>query len=257
MSPMVTLVALVVMAPAMALAEHHHGMVAGGVEEQGSSFAASISLVAATFDNMEYGGEYQGLVPAVRWSRGRFAASANAGMYRLEKNGLSRYGAGDAMVHGRANVVNRGALDGGVALALSAPTGDRQEGLGMGHPMVMPAVYGRWSTPDGSVDASFGYGRALGGEGDHQGHGSGPLVDPMNFQELTFTTSGELVLARQLRTGARLSGAVPVGDGTTRVIGGVRVLWTEGRVATAFEIQAGLAGDPFTLRGVVETALRF
>jgi hypothetical protein len=79
----------------------------------------------------------------------------------------------------------------------------------------------------------------------------------MNFQELTFTTSGELVLARQLRTGARLSGAVPVGEGATRVIGGVRVLWTEGRVDTAFEIQAGLAGDPFTVRGVVETALRF
>lgn len=258
MSSMVKLVALVVMAPAMAMAEHqhHHGMVVGAAE-QGSSFAAGISLVAATFDTMEYAGEYQGLSPSARWSRGRFAAAATIGMYRLEKNGLSRMGAGDAMVHGQAALVKRGGIEGGVALALSAPTGNRQHELGMGHPMVMPAAYGRWSAAGGSVDASFGYGRALGGEGDHTGHDAGPLVDPMNFSELTFTTAAELVLARQLRTGARLSGAVPVGDGTTRVIGGVRVLWTEGRVDTAFELQAGLAGDPFTLRGVVETALRF
>jgi hypothetical protein len=250
------LAALIVMAPAMAMAEHHHhGMVAGGTEE-GSSFAAGLSLVAANFDTMEYGGEYQGLVPSVRWSRGRFAASTSMGMYRLEKNGLSLYGAGDAMVHGQANLATRGGATAGVALAVSAPTGDRQEGLGMGHPMVMPAAYGRYATSGGSVDASFGYGRAISGESDHEGHG-GPLVDPMNFSELTFTASGELVLARQLRTAARLSGAMPTGEGTTRVIGGVRVLWTEGRVDTAFEIQAGLAGDPFTLRGVLETALRF
>lgn len=257
MSSMVKLALVLVMAPAVAMAEHQHGMVAGGAEEPGSSYAAGISLVAATFDTMEYGGEYQGIVPAARWSRGRFAAAASFGMYRLEKNGLLRYGAGDAMVHGQATIARGHGLEGGVALAVSAPTGDRQEGLGMGHPMAMPAVYGRWRTPSGSVDASFGYGRAIGGESQHAGHGAGPLVDPMNFQELTFTTSGELVLARQLRTGARLSGAVPVGEGATRVIGGVRVLWTEGRVDTAFEIQAGLAGDPFTVRGVVETALRF
>lgn len=259
MSSMVKLLALLVMAPAVALADHahHHGMVAGGAEVQGSSYAAGISLVAATFDTMEYAGEYQGISPAARWSRGRFSAAASIGMYRLEKNGLARIGAGDAMVHGQAAVVKRGAIEGGVALALSAPTGNRQHELGMGHPMVMPAAYGRWSNGGGSIDASFGYGRALGGEGDHAGHGAGPLVDPMNFSELTFTTSGELVLARQLRAGARLNGAVPTGEGTTRVIGGVRVLWTEGRVDTAFEVQAGLAGDPFSVRGVVETALRF
>jgi hypothetical protein len=74
---------------------------------------------------------------------------------------------------------------------------------------------------------------------------------------VTWTASGDIALARVLRAGARVSGAVPTGDGSTRVIGGVRVLWTEGRVDTAFEMQAGVAGDPFSVRGVFETALRF
>ena len=30
---------------------------------------------------------------------------------------------------------------------------------------------------------------------------------------------------------------MPVGDGVTRAVGGVRVLWTQGRVGTAFELQ--------------------
>jgi hypothetical protein len=121
----------------------------------------------------------------------------------------------------------------------------------------MPAAFARWASSDFSVDGSVGYGRAIGGAQSHHSHGVWPLVEPMNLQEVTFTASGDVSLAKQLRAGGRFSGAMPVGDGTARVIGGVRVLWTEGRVDTAFEIQAGLAGDPFTLRGVLETALRF
>jgi hypothetical protein len=245
------------MAPAIAQADHQHGMVAGAVE-RGSSFSAALSLVAAEFDTMEYGGDYQGLVPAVRWTHGQFAASANLGMYRLIKNGLEKMGVGDVVVHGQAALLERGKASAGVAAAVSAPTGDNQAGLGMGHPMVMPAAFARWASEDVSVDGSVGYGRAIGNDtSGHHSHGAWPLVEPMNLQEVTFTASGELALAKQLRAGGRFSGAVPIGDGTARMIGGVRVLWTEGRVDTAFEIQAGIAGDPFTVRGVLETALRF
>ena len=254
---MVKLVVVLCLAPATAMAEHHHHGMVTGQAEQGSSFAAGLSLVAAEYDTMEYGGEYQGLVPNVRWSHGRFGVAANVGVYRLEKNGLELHGVGDAVVHGQADVVTRGKATAGVALAVSAPTGNQQRGLGMGHPMVMPAAYGKWASGGGSVDASIGYGRAIAGSETHAGHGSGALVEPMNFSEMTFTASGELVLAKQLHAGARLSGAVPIGDGASRMIGGVRVLWIEGPVDTAFEIQAGLAGDPFTLRGVLETALWF
>jgi hypothetical protein len=41
------------------------------------------------------------------------------------------------------------------------------------------------------------------------------------------------------------------------VIGAGRVAWGTPRVSTAFELQLGIAGDPFTIRGVVDTALRF
>jgi hypothetical protein len=33
--------------------------------------------------------------------------------------------------------------------------------------------------------------------------------------------------------------------------------WGTSRVSTGFELQAGIAGDPFSVRGVLETALRF
>jgi hypothetical protein len=256
MNRMYVSVLVCVMAPAVAAADHQHGMVAGASEQE-STFAAGLSLVAAEFDTMEYGGDYQGLVPSVRWVGGRFAASANIGVYQLKKNGLEMVGAGDAMVHGQARLLGDDRVGVGVALAVLAPIGDHQAGLGMGHPMVMPAVSGRWSDGQVAFDGSLGYGKAFGGAQSHHSHGAWPLVDPMNLQELTFTASGDLSLARALRVGGRVSGGAPIGDGATRVIGGVRVLWTEGRVDTAFEIQAGLAGDPFRLRGVLETAVRF
>jgi hypothetical protein len=256
MNRMFKLVLVFVMAPAIAHGDHQHGMVTGAAE-RGSTFSAGVSLVAARFDTMEYGGDYQGLVPAARWTHDRFAVAANLGMYRLIKNGLELYGVGDAVVHGQASLLRHGGKTAGVALAVSAPTGDPLNGLGMGHPMVMPAAYAKWSDRKVSVDGSIGYGHAFGGAQSHHSHGAWPLVEPMNLSEVTFTASGEVVLARVLRAGGRISGGVPVGDGATRVVGGVRVLWSEGRVDTAFEVQAGIAGDPFRLRGVLETAVRF
>lgn len=243
---------VVAVVPAVAVADHHHGAVSSVAQP---AFSAGVSLVAAQFDTMEYGGAYQGMVPAVQWTHGRFAATASAGVYRLEKNGLELYGAGDTVVHGQARAIERGGASAGVALALSVPTGDSRQGLGMGHVMAMPAAYVRWGNEAVGIDGSVGYGHAVGGDGHHV-HG-GPLIEPMNQQEITFTAGGDVALARRVRAGGRVSGAAPVGSGTTRVIGGARVRWSDGRVETAFELQAGLAGDPFTVRGVLETALRF
>jgi hypothetical protein len=41
------------------------------------------------------------------------------------------------------------------------------------------------------------------------------------------------------------------------VIGAARAAWGNARVESAAELQVGLAGDPFTVRGIIETALRF
>jgi hypothetical protein len=50
---------------------------------------------------------------------------------------------------------------------------------------------------------------------------------------------------------------VATGAGVTRVIGAGRLAWGTSHVSTGLEVQVGLAGDPFTVRGVVDTALRF
>jgi len=104
---------------------------------------------------------------------------------------------------------------------------------------------------------SFGYGRGIGG-GEHSHHTrSGALVDPMNISELTWSAQADLSLARALSVGARVMGGVPVGeDGDNRVVGGVRAMWTEGRVTTSAEMQLGFDGQPFEVRGLLATSLR-
>jgi len=88
-------------------------------------------------------------------------------------------------------------------------------------------------------------------------HGPSPLVDPMNLQELTWSAGADLDIGHGVQIGGRALGGIPVGGGLARVIGGGRVALGTPRVSTAFELQLGIAGDPFTIRGVVETALRF
>jgi len=141
--------------------------------------------------------------------------------------------------------------------AISAPTGSDMMGFGMGHPMVMPAAYGAWTDHVVTASVSFGYSRAL-ASGAHA-HGMAPLVEPMNMSELTWSAGADVAILAGVRAGARLSGGVPVdvAVGNDRVVGALRVAWGEGRVDTAAELQAGLSGDPFNIRGVVSTALRF
>lgn len=258
--------ALGVFGPGKARAEHAHG--GGGhhhchscempeaAEPVTSTFRAGLGLVAARYDTQIYGGDYQGVVPAASWMRGRLGASAAIGLYRLVENGARRYGVSDVVLSGQATLVEgpRGAF--GVALPLSLPTGNHATGFGMGHVMVMPGVWASGQFSGLQLGGSLGYSRALGGA-EHHDHGSWPLVDPMNQQELTWSASAYVPLGNVIRTGLRMSGGVPLGEGRERVTGGVRAIWTEGRVETGFEIQAGFAGDPFILRGLVESAVQF
>lgn len=243
--------------PRGVLAQHSHHE--HGTPVPSSAFGASLSVLAAHYDTPSFTGNYQGLAGALRWSADRYAAFVSLPLYRLEKNGARQVGIGDLVAHAQAMVIGDHPRHLGVALAVSAPTGSQRAGLGMGHVMLMPALWGTWAFGDLAAHASVGYGRALGAssDGGHT-HGSAPLVDPMNFSELTYSASADVGLARELRIGARLGGGVPLDDaGVHRLIGALRVLWTAGRVVTTAEVQAGLAGDPFTLRGVVETAIRF
>jgi hypothetical protein len=101
-----------------------------------------------------------------------------------------------------------------------------------------------------------GYSRAIGGDTDHE-HGMWPIVEPMNLSELTWSAAGDYAITRGIVGGVRISGGVPIGNGEDRVVAAVRVAWASGRFTTGGELQAGLVGDPFTVRGVLSTAMTF
>ena len=243
----------IAIAPA-AHADHSHG---GSSHTHETTISASAALLAAQYNTRAFIGDYQGIVPAAHWSTMRLAFSAMAPLYRITKNGATYFGPGDVMAHGQVVLAGAHAQSAGLALAVSAPTGSTRDGLGMGHVMVMPAAWASLPLGDAVIAASFGYGRAIGADG-HAGHGSGPIVDPMNFSELTWSVTGDLALAPTLYAGVKFLGAFATGDtGTDRMTGGARVTWVTGRVQTSAELQGGFVGDPFNVRGVVESLVRF
>jgi hypothetical protein len=253
------LIVVLAAVPRGALAEHdhgggHHDM--DGTTEVESSFGAGAQLVAARFATTTFVGDYQGVVPQLQWTRGRFGATASLGLYRLTENGRLLHGIGDTMLAGQGRLIGRRTAQLGLAAGMSLPTGDHVVGLGMGHVMVMPAAWGTWMLGTLMFEGSFGYGRAIGGDAHHD-HGSWPLVDPMNMQEITWSAAGSIALGNAIRAGIRTSGGVPIGMGINRVVAGVRAVWVEGRVETAAELQTGVSGDPFTIRGLVESAVHF
>lgn len=232
-------------------------------DDADSSYEADVSLVAATFspsqtDNMFYGGNYQGVVASGGWAMDRFAAGASWSYYRVTRNGIDEYGVGDIVVHGQVALLRTADVQAGALFALSVPTGDDTEGFGMGHLMAMPAAYATWRTGRLALSGSAGYSRALFVPSGHV-HGMAPLVDPMNMSEITWSGAAEVAIASGIRAGARLAGGLPVGvlPGEDRVIGALRVAWGDRSIDTAAELQAGLSGDPFNVRGVISTALRF
>jgi len=258
---MIRIAALLVALPTAAHADHH-GMAMGSGSDTASSYSANVALVAASFspsqpENMSYGGDYEGVAAGADWAMDRYSAGVSWAYYRLLRNGAEQYGIGDLSVHGQVAVVARHDVQAGVLAAFSAPTGNETYGFGMGHPMVMPALYGMWRNGPVELAGSFGYSRAI-TSGVHV-HGMAPLVDPMNMSELSWSVGGNVALTPGIRAGLRASGGVPVGSmpGVDRVVGAVRVAWGSSRVETAAEVQGGFLGDPFNIRGVLSTALRF
>lgn len=254
--PALLLGTVVALGPGVARGEHHHEGMEMDAASPASSFAAGVGLLAARFDTSTYIGDYQGVVPSVTWMRGRYAASANLGLYRLLENGRQLHGIGDVSVAANVTILSGRSAALGASLPVSLPTGDHQSGLGMGHVMAMPMAWASWSTPRVAFAVSAGYGRALDGMSGHN-HGVWPLVEPMNMEELTWSAGADIPLGKAIRAGLRTSGAIAIGMGQDRAVGGLRTVWTEGRVETAAELQAGITGDPFILRGLVETAVHF
>lgn len=248
-------IAALVLSAGSARADHVHTMEHHG-EGGGNAFGAGLTMLAASFDTMLYGGNYQGILPAFQWSNERFGAGVSAALYRIEENGALHYGPGDVVAHGQVAILQTRRASAGVIAAVSAPTGDERYGLGMGHPMAMPALFGMVGIDRVALTATAGYSRAIAGIGGHN-HGMWPIVEPMNLQELTWSAAGDVAITPAVHGAARFSGGIPIGNGDNRIVGALRASWATGRVTTAAELQAGLAGDPFNLRGVVSTALSF
>jgi hypothetical protein len=242
-----------------ARADHHHDEMAT-VAETPREFDASVSLVAASYGSptTTYAGDYEGVIPALSWSRDRYSVGASVGLYRILLNGLDDVGLGDVTAHASLRLHADDHLYVGTMLMVTAPTGDEIHGLGMGHTMVMPMAYGAWTTGRVTVAATAGYSRAIAQMEANHDHGVWPLVDPMNMSELTWAASLTVALGHALRGTVHVGGGIPIAlEGHQRVIGAARLGWGAHRLETAFEVQLGLVGDPFTVRGLVETALHF
>ncbi|HEY0251517.1 MAG TPA: hypothetical protein VGC41_08320 [Kofleriaceae bacterium] len=221
-------------------------------------FDASVQLIAASYGTISYVGDYQGVIPSLMYQHDRFSVGAAMGLYRINLNGLEANGIGDVMLHAAMTLVHAGDFTGGVVAMVSAPTGDDRVGLGMGHPMAMPSIYGVWARDRLTVSASAGYSRALAEVPQGHDHGVWPLVEPMNMSEVTWGVGADLALTHSIHGGARVGGGHPFDlMGHERVVGALRLGWVASRVDTGVEVQTGFVGDPYTVRGLVETALHF
>lgn len=250
-------------APTADHADHHanHALLGGGHDHGGGGLRAAVSLgvLAGTYRNPLYEGDYRGAVLGARGSYGRFGLAVSLPAYHLVRNGAAIDGIGDLMLHAHAALVERGAFAAGAMMMASAPTGDGVRGLGMGHVMLMPEVWATWIPSRFAFAVAAGYGHAIGGASAHAEHGGGmwPLVEPMNASEITFSGTGMIALRRGLGIGARGYGAAAIGEGDTRLAAGGRLVWAAGRVRTTAEIMAGMVGEPFGVRGMVETSIHF
>ena len=240
-----------------ASADHEHDAPARSHATDG--ITAQVGLLAASYRSRLYEGDYTGALAGVAWRYGRYELAARNAIYQIDRNGRTYRGLGDLMIHGAVTIVDGSRLAAGAHLMAMLPTGHEMKGLGMGHVMLMPAVWATWTPSALAIGGAVGYARGLGDAGvhdEHAGGGTWPLVDPMSFSEVTFDASAMYSLGRGVRSGVRVFGAFPLDD-DVRALGSWRLAWRAGRVETIADVQVGLAGDPVRVRGVLTTAMRF
>src|SRR5512138_3269908 len=79
----IALVAFGIAIPATARAQHHHGGDPPRDDEAESrAFGVGVALIAARYDTTLYGGDYQAVMPTVRWAHRDIVVSAALPIYR-------------------------------------------------------------------------------------------------------------------------------------------------------------------------------
>ncbi len=200
--------------------------------------------------------DYQGTSLRVDLHLRSFHLRAQASWYRLRDSIESTTGPGDVMVAAMWTAYQSERLHAGVALPVGLPTGDDEEGLGMGHVMIMPGLFAALRASS-TVTTSVGvaYNRALGSNHDHS-HGIGPYVNPMTQEEIGVAGRVAMRVAAPLHVVAEAALAAPF-DGDPRMIVGGGFTLQHRRVSLSVLAQAGALETPFTGRGVADLSFAF
>ncbi|HMJ16281.1 MAG TPA: hypothetical protein VK524_32935 [Polyangiaceae bacterium] len=232
-----------------------------------------INAEAAGFHTRNYEGHYEGLRVSAQWSVPWASVYAALPGYRLLRNQAEFRGLGDVLVGTRVVALRMRADTArlGVAFAATAPTGNAEHELGMGHFMLMPGLFANRTLGRLMVAGETHYSRALVSKDSHEAsmsehhhhhraHAAGPrpLVDPMNRSEVSGALSASLALLPAFRMRAGVYGALPIADedGASRAAARIGVGWTLPHLETMLEIHRAFVGDPFTQKLVLEIAVR-
>jgi hypothetical protein len=214
----------------------------------------------ATYRTAIYAGEYQGYGAAASYTHRWFHAEAALLGYRIVRNGLADHGPGDLALGARGTLYQDKAHSFGLELLTTAPTGDADLGLGMGHAMLMPGLWGAYQHERVRLMVQVAYGRALGEAGKHAEHSpTGPLVNPMNRSELEHALTLSYQFGEHLFAGGRLLGAVPVAaaNGVAREVAAFGIGASVAPVQVELELQLPLVGAPFDTRTMLSVAALF
>jgi len=243
---------------APALAQPCHEVAPAAAQEP--SVDLGVALETATYRTPRYEGDYQALSLFAQGTHARGHVRLALPVYRLVRNGLEGRGLGDVALDAGVRLAQaaEGALATGLALAVTLPSGDASQELGMGHVMVMPGAWLDWRGARARVHARLAYGRALGG-GAHLRGRPQPLVNPMNASEVEGSLGGAVQLTQEVGLKGGAYGALPVAlpEGAARAatFAGLELRWRQ--VTLGFEGHLPLAGAPFQLKAVARLSLRF
>jgi hypothetical protein len=248
------LVALALL-PGRALAQHHHHAPAGA---QTIAAHAGLAFEVGRVDAFGGARDYQSIALMAGVQRGAIELLLHAPYYRIELGAEWGSGLGDVHAEVRWRAIERGAFAAGLSLALMPPIGDDDEGLAMGHWMIMTGGFARVSRGRLSAAAALAYGGGLGG-GGHAEHGVDvwPPVAPMNAHEIEASLRPRLELGGGVAVSAGIAGAAPLGDGELigLIDGGATIAL--GRFELGVRVGHGLAEHPGGLRGGTEVMASF
>jgi hypothetical protein len=254
--------ALVVAAERIAQAQACHGDVLDPGEA--SRFTATVSAVAGSFDRAQGKGDYEGIHAALKVQAGGARWGVFVPAYRLSRNGSTTVGLGDVGVRAEVPFVSLfdRALEIGVGIGATLPTGSSSDELGMGHTMAMPWLFGSLRLGIVNAEVEAGSAHALADHvhtitpaGEHV-HTARPVVDPMNANELWGSAAASVPFGF-VQLVPTLRGARPIGEGETRLNAGLGLRLPIGPISASAGAELPVVGDAFTWRGYLRGTLSF